>query len=24
MLDPTIVGERHYNIARATQKLLQD
>mmetsp|Transcript_7942 Transcript_7942/g.17201 ORF Transcript_7942/g.17201 Transcript_7942/m.17201 type:complete len:123 (+) Transcript_7942:1106-1474(+) len=24
MLDPVIVGERHYNIARATQKLLQD
>lgn len=24
MLDPAIVGERHYNIARATQKLLQD
>lgn len=24
MLDPSIVGERHYNCARATQKLLQD
>jgi len=24
MLDPRIIGEEHYNIARATQKLLQD
>jgi ATP synthase F1 beta subunit len=24
MLDPTIVGERHYNTARSVQKLLQD
>merc|ERR1712084_139422 len=24
MLDPSIVGQRHYEIARATQKLLQD
>jgi F0F1-type ATP synthase beta subunit len=24
MLDPTIVGEKHYNTARAVQKLLQD
>lgn len=24
MLDPTIVGERHYDVARGTQKLLQD
>jgi ATP synthase F1 beta subunit len=24
MLDPAIVGERHYNVARATQKMLQD
>jgi len=24
MLDPSIVGERHYNVARSTQKLLQD
>ena len=24
MLDPTIVGETHYNVARAVQKLLQD
>lgn len=24
MLDPGIVGERHYNVARSTQKLLQD
>src|SRR3546814_10003677 len=24
MLDPRIIGEGHYNIARATQKLLQD
>merc|ERR1711923_86590 len=24
MLDPSIVGQRHYDIARATQKLLQD
>jgi len=24
MLDPSIVGEKHYNTARGTQKLLQD
>merc|ERR1711939_1233575 len=24
MLDPSIVGQRHYDIARATQKILQD
>lgn len=24
MLDPTIVGDRHYNTARTVQKLLQD
>merc|ERR1712013_728716 len=24
MLEPTIVGQRHYDIARATQKLIQD
>merc|ERR1712076_191981 len=24
MLDPSIVGQRHYDIARATQKMLQD
>lgn len=24
MLDPRVIGEEHYNIARATQKLLQD
>merc|ERR1711990_1391527 len=24
MLDPAIVGEHHYNVARATQKMLQD
>jgi F0F1-type ATP synthase beta subunit len=24
MLDPTIVGDRHYNCARGVQKLLQD
>ena len=24
MLDPTIVGEKHYNTARSVQKLLQD
>ena len=24
MLDPRVVGEEHYNLARATQKLLQD
>lgn len=24
MLDPSIVGETHYNVARAVQKLLQD
>jgi ATP synthase F1 beta subunit len=24
MLDPTVVGERHYNVARGVQKLLQD
>merc|ERR1712036_147358 len=24
MLDPSIIGERHYNVARSTQKLLQD
>jgi F0F1-type ATP synthase beta subunit len=24
MLDPTIVGDKHYNTARAVQKLLQD
>merc|ERR1711874_904745 len=24
MLDPSIIGERHYDIARATQKILQD
>jgi len=24
MLDPAIIGERHYNVARAVQKLLQD
>merc|ERR1712100_586248 len=24
MLDPSIVGQRHYDIARSTQKILQD
>jgi len=24
MMDPVVVGERHYNIGRAVQKLLQD
>ncbi len=24
MLDPSIVGDTHYNVARAVQKLLQD
>merc|ERR1712137_944240 len=24
MLDPSIIGERHYNVARSVQKLLQD
>jgi F0F1-type ATP synthase beta subunit len=24
MLDPTIVGEKHYQVARGVQKLLQD
>merc|ERR1712097_48637 len=24
MLDPSIVGEKHYDIARSTQKILQD
>merc|ERR1712119_142975 len=24
MLDPSIVGQRHYDIARATQKIIQD
>jgi len=24
MLDPRIIGDKHYNVARATQKLLQD
>jgi len=24
MLDPRVIGDRHYNVARATQKLLQD
>jgi len=24
MLDPRVIGERHYEVARATQKLLQD
>merc|ERR1712045_781920 len=24
MLDPRVIGEEHYNVARATQKLLQD
>jgi F0F1-type ATP synthase beta subunit len=24
MLDPTIVGEKHYSVARGVQKLLQD
>merc|ERR1711924_588606 len=24
MLDPSIVGEKHYSIARSTQKMLQD
>merc|ERR1711939_752333 len=24
MLDPRVIGERHYDVARATQKLLQD
>jgi F-type H+-transporting ATPase subunit beta len=24
LLDPSVVGEKHYNTARATQKLLQD
>ena len=24
MLDPSIVGQRHYDIARSTQKMLQD
>merc|ERR1719343_1522621 len=24
MLDPRIIGQKHYNVARATQKLLQD
>jgi F0F1-type ATP synthase beta subunit len=24
MLDPSIVGDKHYNTARATQKILQD
>jgi len=24
MLDPSIVGETHYNVARGVQKLLQD
>eukprot|EP00339_Tiarina_fusa_P004417 CAMPEP_0117042594 /NCGR_PEP_ID=MMETSP0472-20121206/29651_1 /TAXON_ID=693140 ORGANISM="Tiarina fusus, Strain LIS" /NCGR_SAMPLE_ID=MMETSP0472 /ASSEMBLY_ACC=CAM_ASM_000603 /LENGTH=109 /DNA_ID=CAMNT_0004753873 /DNA_START=309 /DNA_END=635 /DNA_ORIENTATION=+ len=24
MLDPNIIGERHYNIARSVQKILQD
>lgn len=24
MLDPVIVGQRHYDVARATQKILQD
>merc|ERR1712107_166305 len=24
MLDPSIVGQRHYDVARSTQKILQD
>merc|ERR1711990_1334208 len=24
MMDPSVVGQRHYDIARATQKLIQD
>merc|ERR1712029_750752 len=24
MLDPRVIGERHYQVARATQKILQD